>query len=186
VSLPLVTWLTGISSRALLLPAVHPWRDPCRRGSGDGMRVEPSLMHPEGGSWTEVRTHTPSKFSKGLTAPLAPIPLDHSKFRENGSQPPPNRTGYFRIIRLSSFPLHSVRNVSALRITRTSAPLSVGKPASLRRWAAFSPLCPCRRLSRPLTITEAPLPWGSRPVGNPTLYPCCTYEDGLGVPFVPL
>src|SRR5262249_45129577 len=28
------------------------------------MRVEPSLMHPEGGSWTEVRTHTPSKFSK--------------------------------------------------------------------------------------------------------------------------
>jgi hypothetical protein len=51
-------------------------------------------MHPEGGSWTEVRTHTPSKFSKVLTEPLAPIPLDHSKFRENGSQPPPNRTGY--------------------------------------------------------------------------------------------
>ena len=46
-------------------------------------------MHPEGGSWTEVRTHTPSKFSKVLTAPLAPIPLDHSKFRENGSQPSP-------------------------------------------------------------------------------------------------
>jgi len=64
--------------------------------------------------------------------------------------------------------------------------LSVGKPASLRRWASFSPLCPCRRLSRPRTSTEAPLPWGSRPVGNPTLYPCCTYEDGLGVPFVPL
>src|SRR6266849_3016140 len=40
--------------------------------------------------------------------------------------------------------------------------------------------------ARPLTITEAPLPWGSRPVGNPTLYPCCTYEDGVGVPFVPL
>ena len=62
--LPLVTWLTGVSSRALGLPAVHPWRGPCRRVSGDGMRVEPSLMHPEGGSWTEVRTHTPSKLSK--------------------------------------------------------------------------------------------------------------------------
>jgi hypothetical protein len=64
--------------------------------------------------------------------------------------------------------------------------LSVGKPASLRRWASLSPLCPCRRLSRPLTIMEAPLPWGSRPVGNPTLYPCCTSQDSLGVPFVPL
>ena len=85
--LPLVTWLTGVSSRALLLPAVHPWRDPCRWVSGDGMRVEPALMHPEGGSWTEVRTHTPSKFSKVRSEPLAPIPLDHSKFRENGSQP---------------------------------------------------------------------------------------------------
>ena len=62
--LPLVTWLTGFHSRALCLPAVHPWRDPCRRVSGDGMRVEPSLMHPEGGSWTTVRTHTPSKLSK--------------------------------------------------------------------------------------------------------------------------
>jgi hypothetical protein len=58
-------------------------------------------MHPEGGSWTEVRTHTPSKFSKVLTAPLAPIPLDHSKFRENGSQPPPNRTCPSLGIRLS-------------------------------------------------------------------------------------
>src|SRR5262249_32704222 len=37
---------------------------PCRRVSGDGMRVEPSLMHHEGGSWTAVRTHTPSKLSK--------------------------------------------------------------------------------------------------------------------------
>jgi hypothetical protein len=26
---------------------------------------------------------------------------------------------------------------------------------------------PCGRLSRPRTTTEAPLPWGSRPVGNP-------------------
>jgi hypothetical protein len=47
-------------------------------------------MHPEGGSWTAVRTHTPSKFSKVLKEPLAPIPLDRSKFRENGSQPPLN------------------------------------------------------------------------------------------------
>ena len=62
--LPIVTWLTGFHSRALCLPAVHPWRDPCRRVSGDGMRVEPSLMHHEGGSWTAVRTHTPSKLSK--------------------------------------------------------------------------------------------------------------------------
>ena len=89
--LPLVTWLAGFRSRALLLPALHPWRVPCRRVSGDGMRVEPSLMHHEGGSWTSVRTHTPIKFSKVLSEPLAPIPLDRSKFRENGSQPPPNR-----------------------------------------------------------------------------------------------
>ena len=47
-------------------------------------------MHPEGGSWTDVRTHTPIKFSKVRTEPLAPIPLDRSKFRENGSQPCPN------------------------------------------------------------------------------------------------
>jgi hypothetical protein len=91
VYLPLVTWLAGISSRALLLPAVHPWRDPCRRVSGDGMRVEPSLMHHEGGSWTSVRTHTPNKFTKLLSEPLAPLPVDRSKFRENGSQPPKNR-----------------------------------------------------------------------------------------------
>ena len=83
-------------------------------------------MHPEGGSWTAVRTHTPSKFSKVRIEPLAPIPLDRSKFRENGSQPPPNRTGYFRIIRLSSFPLYSFRIVSALRITRTSASFPLG------------------------------------------------------------
>ena len=61
-------------------------------------------MHPEGGSWTDVRTHTPIKFSKVRTEPLAPIPLDRSKFRENGSQPPPNRTCDFHRIRLSSFP----------------------------------------------------------------------------------
>src|SRR6266699_755339 len=80
--------------RARGSPAVHPWRVPCRWVSGNGMRVEPSLMHHEGGSWTSVRTHTPIKFSKVLYEPLAPIPLDRSKFRENGSQPPPNRTGY--------------------------------------------------------------------------------------------
>ena len=90
--LPIVTWLAGLYSRALFRPAVHPWRGPCRRVSGDGMRVEPSLMHHEGGSWMSVRTHTPIKFSKVLYEPLAPIPLDRSKFRENGSQPPPNRT----------------------------------------------------------------------------------------------
>ena len=58
-------------------------------------------MHHEGGSWTAVRTHTPIKFSKVLYEPLAPIPLDRSKFRENGSQPPPNRTYISRCIRLS-------------------------------------------------------------------------------------
>src|SRR5712691_3037066 len=36
--------------------------------------------------------------------------------------------------------------------------LSMGKPASLRRWAALTPLCPCRRLSRLRTTTEAPSP----------------------------
>jgi len=101
VYLPIVTWLTGVRSRALLLPALHPWRAPGCWVSDNSMRVEPSLMHPEGGSWTSVRTHTPSKFSKVLTEPLAPIPLDYSKFRENGSQPSPNRTYTFRRIRLS-------------------------------------------------------------------------------------
>src|SRR5262249_32425363 len=95
------TWLTGIPRRARGCPAVHPWRVPCRRVSGDGMRVEPSLMHPEGGSWTRVRTHTPSKFSKVLHEPLAPIPLERSKFRDNGSQLSPNRTCEFPCIRLS-------------------------------------------------------------------------------------
>src|SRR5712692_4188482 len=95
-------------------PAFHPWRVPCRRVSGDGMRVEPSLMHPEGGSWTEVRTHTPIKFSKVLTEPLAPIPLDRSKFREDGSQPPPNRTFTFPRIRLSAFTMPS--DVSSLGV----------------------------------------------------------------------
>jgi hypothetical protein len=74
VYLPIVTWLTGFHSRALCFPALHPWRDPCRRVSGDGMRVEPSLMHPEGGSWTEVRTHTPSKLSK-VQRTFVPHPL---------------------------------------------------------------------------------------------------------------
>src|SRR5262249_16693923 len=47
------------------------------------------------------------------------------------------------------------------------------KPASLRPWASFSPLCPRGRLSRPQTIIEAPSPSGSRPVGNLALhYPC--------------
>ncbi len=58
-------------------------------------------MHPEGGSWTEVRTHTPSKFSKVRAEPLAPIPLDRSKFRENGSQPSPNRACTLQRTRLS-------------------------------------------------------------------------------------
>ena len=88
--LPIVTWLTGVHSRALLLPALHPWRAPGCWVSDNSLRVEPSLMHHEGGSWTKVRTHTPSKFSKVRTEPLAPIPLDRSKFRENGSQPSPN------------------------------------------------------------------------------------------------
>src|SRR5215475_12603264 len=33
--------------------------------------------------------------------PSSPVPLDHSKFRENGSQPPPNRTYTSQCIRLS-------------------------------------------------------------------------------------
>ena len=34
--------------------------------------------------------------------------------------------------------------------------LPIGKPAFLRRWAPLTPLCPCGRLSRPLTTTKAP------------------------------
>ena len=92
VFLPIVTWLTGLLSRALPRPALHPWRDPCCRVSSDSMRVEPSPVHLWGGSWTFVRTHTPIQLSKAHMLPLPLIPLDHSKFRENGSQPPQNRT----------------------------------------------------------------------------------------------
>ena len=77
--------------------------------------------------------------------------------------PAPLRTGLdtCRIIRLSSFLVSLTlaywhgcrlprswimfRIVSAVRISRTLRPFH-GKPASLRRWAALTPLCPCRRL----------------------------------------
>ena len=86
--LPLVTWLTGFYSRALGLPAFHPWRAPCRRVSGDGMRVEPSLMHHEGGSWTAVRTHTPSKLSKGSKNLRLPSPWSAPSFGRTDHSPP--------------------------------------------------------------------------------------------------
>ena len=84
-------------------------------------------MHPEGGSWTAVRTHTPSKFSKVLKEPLAPIPLERSMFRENGSQPPPNRTcGFPRMSALrcdpavSRSPSYEVPYTLVLRVWRRS------------------------------------------------------------------
>src|SRR5262249_32704221 len=67
-------------------------------------------------------------------APSSPIPLDYSKFRENGSQPPPNRTGYLshhpalRFLCLFGLGLLRLprswimfRIVSAVRISRTCA-----------------------------------------------------------------
>src|SRR4030095_10758990 len=62
--------------------------------------------------------------------PSSPIPLDYSKFRENGSQPPPNRTGYLSHHPALRFPCFfdfgrlprswiMCRNVSAIRISRT-------------------------------------------------------------------
>jgi len=77
-------------------------------------------MHPEGGSWTSVRTHTPSKFSKVLTEPLAPIPLDYSKFRENGSQPSPNRACNFHCTRLSILVLTSATYLVSVSIRMTT------------------------------------------------------------------
>src|SRR5262249_24051708 len=68
-------------------PAFHPWRAPYRRVSGDGMRVEPSLMHPEGGSWTRVRTHTPSKVSKVLMNLWLPSPWITPSFGRTGRSP---------------------------------------------------------------------------------------------------
>src|SRR5262249_48148930 len=96
---------------------------------------EPSLMHPEGGSWTEVRTHTPSKFSKVLHEPLAPIPLERSKFRENGSQPPPNRACHFHGTRLSS--LLVFRNVGRLKWTSSWHLLQSGMLLRLRAIMIF-------------------------------------------------
>jgi hypothetical protein len=114
-------------------------------------------MHPEGGSWTDVRTHTPSKFSKVLTEPLAPIPLDRSKFRENGSQPPPNRTGYFRIIRLSSS-LGAV-GIGSLHLAYPY-PRLPGKPAALRPEDYYPPVdgFPVLRLLRQLRDPRALTP----------------------------
>jgi hypothetical protein len=62
--------------------------------------------------------------------PSSPIPLDRSKFRENGSQPPPNRTGYLSHHPALRFPCVfdcgrlprlwiMFRIVSAVRISRT-------------------------------------------------------------------
>jgi len=162
VYLPLVTWLTGVRSRALLLPAFHPWRAPCRWVSDNSMRVEPSLMHPEGGSWTIVRTHTPSKFSKVLNEPLAPIPLDHSKFRENGSQPPPNRTCPSLGIRLSILEFL----------------LSVALAGDFRNCPQCL-TCSCRQHSRVLTV-EYLWPLGLSPFPSAWGFRLCYHRLYLG------
>jgi len=70
-------------------------------------------MHPEGGSWTEVRTHTPSKFSKVLLNLWLPSPwiapsfgrTDHRLPKATGSPPLPrfqNRACAFPFTRLLS------------------------------------------------------------------------------------
>jgi hypothetical protein len=42
---------------------------------------------------------------------------------------------------------------------------------------------PCRRLSRPLTTTETPLPWGSLPLGNLAFRPRLTFSGWFRCPF---
>lgn len=54
------------------------------------MRVEPSPVPLWGGSWTIVRTHTFIQVSKVIHQPSPLLPLVDTKFRENGSQPPPS------------------------------------------------------------------------------------------------
>ena len=171
--LPIVTWLTGIPHRAWGFPAVHPWRGPCRRVSGDGMRVEPSLMHHEGGSWTAVRTHTPSKLSKvQRTFVSHPLGLFPSFGRTDHS---PLRTGRdtCRIIRLSGFLVSStladclafasvLDNVEDRFGCSHLAYLCVLSMGNLPHFAIgvfFDSSYPsCGRLSRPPTTIEAPSP----------------------------
>jgi len=92
VYLPIVTWLTGMPRRARGFPALHPWRVPCRWVSDK--RHEGGAITSAPLRWALDRGPHPHAHQvlKGSGEPLAPIPLDRSKFRENGSQPPPNRT----------------------------------------------------------------------------------------------
>src|SRR2546427_4804697 len=83
--------------------------------------------------------------------------------------PPPNRTEYLshhpalRFLCLFNFCLFFLSlgyMPGSVWLFASRVPFRPfhGKPASHRRWAAFTPLCPCRRLSRPLTPLEAPSP----------------------------
>src|SRR5262249_30276253 len=45
---------------------------------------------------------------------------------------------------------------------------------------------PCGRLSRPLTTTGTPCPWGSRPVGHLAFRALSTFRTAVGAPFVSL
>src|SRR5207249_7849679 len=121
--------------RALCLPAVHPWRDPCRRVSGDGMRVEPSLMHHEGGSWTAVRTHTPSKLSKVqrtfVSHPLGLLQVSGERITAPSELIVTVSVSISSPVAFSESPRTRARAASAFRISRTSQRLTLQPPVPL-------------------------------------------------------
>jgi hypothetical protein len=145
VCLPIVTWLTGVSSRALCLPAVHPWRDPCRRVSGDGMRVEPSLMHHEGGSWTAVRTHTPSKLSKVqrtfVSHPLGLLQVSGERITASSELIVTVSVSISSPVAFSESPRTIAHAATALRISRTSQRQTI-QPLVPLPPVHGSPVCP--------------------------------------------
>src|SRR5262249_43895120 len=174
VYLPIVTWLTGIPRRARGCPALHPWRDPCRRVSGDGMRVEPSLMHPEGGSWTEVRTHTPSKFSKVqrtfVSHPLGALQVSGERitalrrtglaaFTASGSPPLVHLLAYVRSLPSHFLSLHRASRWTACAFAEYLCSGSFPKAGGLRHQSSSW----CARLSR-----------------TPTTMPPLTSQAGIG------
>ena len=140
--LPIVTWLTGFLSRALSRPAVHPWRDPCRRVSGDGMRVEPSLMHHEGGSWTAVRTHTPSKLSKGSKNLRLPSPWIAPSFGRTDHSPLRTVLAPFSAHGSPSLVLFERLYLSTDRIRRSSFPASNPRTVPLPLSVSLSSMLP--------------------------------------------
>jgi len=87
------------------------------------------------------------------------------------NRPFPNRACGFHRTRLSSGPCMDSQDRSGVTHLTYLYYLLSDPPVSLRLG-----LLPCGRLSRPLTTTETPFPWGSYPVGNPAFRASLTFR----------